>query len=533
MKRLTRTLFILVLAIIFVNCKSRTESPSLSPPQTPEEEIIYLIFPRSFYDSNGDRHGDLKGIISKLDYIQSLGVTSIMMTPLSPSAYYHNYFVDDFKGIDPEYGTLQDYLDLVAAIHKRGMKFYMDTEWQYVTENHPWFKETLGHPESPFTNYLFYHDTLNRDPESILFNIKHLQSYNGDSLLCTMINLKHPDVKHYMQQLYAYWIDPNQDGHFDDGVDGFRIDHMMNDMDHKGLLTNLFEEYWAPLFAHLKTINPRIKIIAEQADWSDAGLTYFTKAGVDIVYAFGLTFDLLDQHKFEHRLDTLLKVVPENKFQLLFLDNHDLDRFASRVQGDQLAMRTAAALLYLGKGIPYIYYGQELGMKGAMIHGKNDGNDIPRREAFEWNADINHEGMTLWYKDSGPWWDSTYLRSNDGISVEEQDKDPHSLLNFYRRLLITRRSHEGLSIGNEAIINNDNSSVLTFSRWYEQSKFLLAFNYSLDSTAVRIPLDSLPFPAVPKGYKIVLSDMGSHVNVEGGVINFYLKPEGFLVVKMN
>ena len=526
-------LLFIFLVIQFVACKPVTDSTVLLPPQTPEEEIFYLIMPRSFYDSNGDRIGDLKGVIEKLDYIQSLGVTSIIMTPLSPSAYYHNYFVDDFKGIDPEYGTLQDYLDMIVAIHKRGMKFYMDTEWQYVTENHTWFKESYGHPESRYTKYLFYQDSLNLDPASIIFNIKYLQSYNGDSLLCTSINLKHPEVKQYMQDLYAYWMDPNQDGNFDDGVDGFRIDHMMDDLDNKGLLTNLFEEFWSPLFIQLKSINPKIKVVAEQADWSDPGLSYFTKAGIDIVYAFGLTFTIRDKPKFEQILDTLLRVVPENKYQLLFLDNHDLDRYASTVYGDRDAMRKDATLLYLSKGIPYIYYGQELGMKGAaVIHGKNDGNDILRREAFEWNADMNHEGMALWYKDSGPWWDSTYLRSNDGLSVEEEEKDPNSLLHFYRQLLMARRTNPGLSIGEEAIIKNDNPAVLTYCRWHKDSKFLLAFNYSKDSVNIKIPLSSLPFSMTKEGNEVFQSDKVSHADRTGETLDLSLKPEGYLVVKM-
>jgi glycosidase len=170
------------------------------------------------------------------------------MTPISSSAYYHNYFVDDFKGIDPEYGTLQDYLDLVAAISQRGMKFYMDTEWQYVTINHPGLKNPMAIPNPAITKYLFYHDSLNLDPDLFCLILNSLQSYTGDSLLTTMINLKHPEVKTYMTDLYTYWMDPNQDGNFDDGVDGFRIDHMMDDLDNKGLLTNLFDEFWAPLF---------------------------------------------------------------------------------------------------------------------------------------------------------------------------------------------------------------------------------------------------------------------------------------------
>lgn len=100
---------------------------------TGQEEIIYHIFQRSFYDSNGDLHGDLNGVRLKLDYLQKLGVSAVLFTPLYESVFYHNYFSSDFKKIDPKYGTLKDYLALVEELHRRGMKFYMDMETQYVT----------------------------------------------------------------------------------------------------------------------------------------------------------------------------------------------------------------------------------------------------------------------------------------------------------------------------------------------------------------------------------------------------------------
>ncbi len=514
-------------------CKPSNEKTTLTPPRSPEEEIFYLIFPRSFYDSNGDRIGDLRGVIEKLDYIQSLGVTSIIMTPLSPSVYYHNYFVNDFEGIDPEFGTLQDYLDMIAAIHKRGMKFYMDTEWQYATKNQLWFRESYGHPESKYTKYLFYHDSLNLDPESIMYNLKTIPAYDGKGVETTLVNLKNEEVKKYMENLYAFWMDPNHDGKFDDGVDGFRIDHMMDDLDHKGLLTNLFEEYWHPLITKLKSINPKLLVIAEQADWQDPGLSYFTKAGVDIVYGFGYTFHIGDNQKFGNLTDTLLKIMPPDKYLLTFLDNHDLDRYASMVRSDPNVMRRAATMLYLSKGIPYIYYGQELGMKGAaIIHGKDDGNDILRREAMEWNADMDQKGMALWYKDSGPWWDSTFLRTNDGISVEEEDKDSTSLLNFYRNLLIMRRSNPGLAVGEEAVLKNNNASVFSYCRWKGDSKFLLAFNFTMDSTGLRVLPNSLPFKASGQGNEVMSSGRGSHLEESGDALDITLGPKGYIVLKM-
>ena len=129
------------LMLIFSGISTNAQINASMPDQQPE--IIYHLFQRSFYDSNGDLQGDLNGIISKLDYLQDLGVTSILLLPLYKSVYYHNYFADDFEKIDAEYGSMEDFLHLVKAVHQRGMKIYLDMETQYVTEDHIWWKDFL------------------------------------------------------------------------------------------------------------------------------------------------------------------------------------------------------------------------------------------------------------------------------------------------------------------------------------------------------------------------------------------------------
>src|SRR3569623_1761339 len=126
-------LLLCLLASINVTAQKKKKTEPAEPAPV-KDEIIYHIFQRSFYDSNGDKHGDLEGIRQKLDYLQNLGVTAVLLTPLYDSPFYHNYFANDFKAIDPKYGTLQDYLALIKDLHKRGMKFYMDMETQYVTQ---------------------------------------------------------------------------------------------------------------------------------------------------------------------------------------------------------------------------------------------------------------------------------------------------------------------------------------------------------------------------------------------------------------
>src|SRR3546814_6742062 len=119
-------------------------------------------------DSNGDGDGDLQGITDSLDYLKRLGVTSILLTPLYPSEFYHNYFADDFEGIDPEFGTMADYRHMVAEIHKRGMKIYLDQEIQYVAYGHPWYSSTLGKPGAPYSDFLIRSEEHTSELQSLM-----------------------------------------------------------------------------------------------------------------------------------------------------------------------------------------------------------------------------------------------------------------------------------------------------------------------------------------------------------------------------
>ncbi len=112
-----------------------------------QDEVIYHVMQRSFYDSSGDRHGDLKGITGKLDYLEELGVTAILFTPLYKSDFYHNYFPVDYEKIDPRYGSMDDYFEFIEAVHDRGMKFIMDMETQYVQNGNLWFEDSYMNPE--------------------------------------------------------------------------------------------------------------------------------------------------------------------------------------------------------------------------------------------------------------------------------------------------------------------------------------------------------------------------------------------------
>lgn len=455
---------------------------SAKPNPANNNEIIYHIFQRSFYDSNGDYHGDLNGIRQKLDYLQELGVTSILLTPLYESVFYHNYFAIDFEKIDPKYGTLADYLKLIKEMHRRGMKFYMDMETQYVTEDSRWWKGAFGNPKSPYSDYILWDDKDNQKPSTIVYNLTGLKGYDGITRKITTANLNSDASKAYNLKLFGYWIDPNGDGKFDDGVDGFRLDHMMDNLDNKGRLPHLFDTFWNPMLIQLRAINPKIKIVAEQANWFSLGTEYLERGGVDRVFGLRLCFAIrsFDKKLLLANADSTLAMLPPGKQQVVFIENHDVPRFSYAVKGDLAKLKVGCAFNLLMGGIPSIYYGQELGMTGTSANfGATDANEIPDREAFEWCKSDTGKGMALWYKQAGPWKDQfNNDKPDDGISLEEERLDPNSLWHYYKQMIAIRKANPAFVNGSYKTIDNNNDHVFTFMRKDAGQTILVAINLS-------------------------------------------------------
>lgn len=458
-----------------------------------QQEVIYHIFQRSFFDSNADGYGDLKGIEQKLNYLQDLGVSSILLTPLYQSEFYHNYFATDFEKIDEEYGTFQEYIELVKEVHRRGMKIYQDVEMQYVTAEHLWFMDSYKNPNSRFDRYIYYLDDENATPWWF-YNIKEFTTYNNLKQRIAVVNMNNPAVRDYTFNILNFWTDPNKDGKFDDGVDGFRIDHMMDDLDNQKRLPDLFKNFWTPILSKLKQSNPSLTIIAEQANWFSLGHEYFHEAMVDRVFAFGLSWaiETFNKEKLIAAADSILTRNPPGKDQIIFIENHDTRRIAS-VKGMSMGkLKVAATLNLLLGGVPLIYYGQEIGMKGKQMKGATDGNDIPIREAFDWYRTMEGKGVALWYRNSGPWWDLTNMKQNDGISVEEQRSDKNSLWNHYKKIIAVRNSNEALANGKYRTVMNQNSQVFTFSRLSEKQQIVVVVNLSSEPqrAILTFPLES-------------------------------------------
>lgn len=483
--------FLWALCSVVATTSSIASTQILAAP-TVGSEIFYQVFVRSFRDSNRDRIGDLDGLRNGLDYIRGLGVTSILLTPVQPSPFYHNYFATDFDDIASEYGGQRAWLAFVRAAHQRGLKIYMDVEFQYVAGGHPWLEGGWHHPDSPYRHWLLWdaaegHNAAEADPLASPFGL-FAGAADGSRHAIAYVDLRQSDTRRYFQEYLLHWADPQGDGSGREGVDGYRIDHMMDDLDHQHVLTDLLATFWAPLMSAVKARRPSLRFLGEQADWG-FGTDCLTAGTADSVFAFPLREALvtLDKSAILRAIEATEAATPKDKRQVLFLENHDTDRMMSMAGANSAKARAAAALLLMLKGDPSVYYGQELGMRGQKGPAEDtDAPDIPRREAFRWRADLEAEGSAIWYHDVDRVWSLRANRSNDGVSVQEEDSDPSSLLAWYRRLIHLRRGRSAIMRGSQTFPCARQSPVLCLLRTAGAERVLLLVNLS-DAPATAEP----------------------------------------------
>jgi glycosidase len=228
-------------------------------------------------------------------------------------------------------------------------------------------------------------------------------------------------------------------------------------------------------------------MIAEQWDWGD-GADFLRRGGVDAAFAFPLTAAIrsFDKAKILAGIDQLEKAIPPGKHELVFVENHDMQRIASDPGMTPEKLRTAATLAMLLKGTPLIYYGQELGMRGKPRPEYNsDEKDIGDREAFEWSARTEAAGQANWYKGPKTYWTERFAKDNDGISVAEEDRDPSSLLNHYRRLLKIRAEHPALRSGAQRVLDTS-ANILAIERSGAGERLLIVANLSSATADYRV-----------------------------------------------
>lgn len=427
--------------------------------------VYYQIFVRSFADGDGDGLGDLRGIIDRLDYLEDLGVSGIWLTPIHPSPSYHKYDVVDFYAIDEEIGTMADFQELITKAHKRGIRVILDLVLHHTSSLHPWFLAASFDPDSPYRDYYIWADSDTNLARSGPWAQRvwhpgasgHYFGLFWEGM--PDLNYANPQVREEAKAIAEFWLEQ--------GVDGFRLDAAMHLYAHAE--EDLALEWWVELREHLLTIKPDVYLVAEVWDSWNVVAPYY--AGFDSCFNFDLANLIIlsvrsgsdfGLARVAERFINRYKEYSEWAIDAPFLTNHDQDRVMSLLDDIDQAKMAASVYLTL-PGNPFVYYGEEIGMKGSGV-------DENKREPFKW-YEVTGPGQTSWRLEefnTGAW----------QPSLEKQEQDPDSLWHHYRNLIHLREGNLTLKVGTITPLDTGNKQVVGFRREWQEEGVLVFHNLS-------------------------------------------------------
>lgn len=453
----------------------------------------YEVFVYSFFDSDGDGIGDLQGLIEKLDYINDgdpttnddLGCNGIWMMPIMPSPSYHKYDVIDYYQIDPQYGTIEDFKELVAECDKRGIRVMIDLVMNHSSSEHEWFQTAYNYmknlpagaepdlEECPYVDYYFF----SKEQKSGYAPVEGTDWYYEGQFWSGMpdINLGNEAVRAEFEKVVDYWLEL--------GVTGFRLDaakeFYSNEHNKNVEVLTWFNDM-------VMSKNEDVFIVAEV--WTDMN-TYssYYKSGISCFdFDFGNNSGIITQvvnkagiataKTYANRILAAQEAFAANNPDYIdapFYTNHDTGRSAGFYATDdaESKVKMAQALNLLMSGSAYIYYGEELGMKGA-------GRDENKRAPMYWTKDADAEGMC-----DGPVDMEDFEMKYD--SLAEQSKDGNSIYNFVKQTILLRNQFQALSHGvaskEEALMSEH---ICALKKTYGEEEVLVVFNISNNSVSI-------------------------------------------------
>jgi alpha-amylase len=443
---------------------------------------VYEVWPRSFKDSDGDGNGDFDGMTSKLDYLQSLGVNAVWLTPVFEAPSYHGYDFQDFYAVERDYGTMAEFERFIAEAHKRDIKVILDLVLNHISDQHDWFLKS-ARKEPGYEDFFVWRDQRpagwgqawsdQPNPEAVWHWNETRKAYYYAAFGGSQpdVNLRNPEVVAELDALAAFWLKK--------GVDGFRLDAVRYAIEDGPLSqqadTQATIDYWTHFSQRVKAINPDALLVGEAWAALETGGRYRNGGkGLDAAFDFDFgniviaalnpqtmrradfgTLSDTDTGKKRESLWVNLQqraaAAPSGYFSP-FLTNHDQNRLMHSLEGDTAKARIAASLLLTSPGTAYLYYGEEIGMSQH-----NTGEDRYRRAPMQWsedaNAGFNASGRNWidlpapqgYRGDQGAWWAQYWNpQRGTGRSVAAQQADPASLFNHYKRLLAARRNNSAL-----------------------------------------------------------------------------------------
>lgn len=443
----------------------------------------YEIFVYSFYDSDNDGIGDLNGVTQKLDYIQEMGFNGIWLMPIHPSPTYHKYDVKDYYAIDEQYGTLEDFDNLVAEAHKRGINVIIDLVINHTSSEHPYFKEACdyirknGEPGGEYGEY--YNFLTGQQNNSAYSSVTGTNYYYEANFWSGMpdLNLDSEKVRAEIVDVMDYWLTEHN-------VDGFRLDAVTSY--YKGYVDKNVE-FLSWLNTEAKNIKSDCYIVGEAWENNDYLINRYYESGVDSFFLFtgaqadGQIASLVKQQsgkKIGEWMMTLQSTYT-NGILAPFLGNHDTMRPGSFMPGiDNVKM--AAGVLSMMNGSTFVYYGEEIG----MISKGGNSSDPAKRIAMKWQAKTIYEGCCYLPPENTKVDSSSYYYP----SVEEQLEDPDSILNYYKTAMQLRNRFPSIARGEIENLHDGTNNYLTILRkTYKDESIIIVMN--LDSFGQTVTLN--------------------------------------------
>ncbi len=458
-----RKIFFLFLVGMMMGCQTVKTQQKIS---NENGSVYYEIFVGSFYDSNQDGIGDLQGIIHQLPYLESLGIKGVWLTPIHPSPTYHKYDVMDYRDIDPQFGSMSDFDQLVSEAKEKNIDLLLDLVINHTSDQHPWFIEAKKNQlngtcdqEDSKCDYYNFTETKQNHSEKIQDNLYYEASFTGNM---PDLNLDNPKVRDEIYSIVKFWMEK--------GIKGFRLDASL----HYYGSTGPNVEFLSWLNDKVKQLNPDSFVVAEV--WTDEVMIQnhyesqldsffnFTASSTDgkIVKAIrNQNGASLARWMMDYNQE--IKAINPTAIDTVFLSNHDQGRSGAYFGNDIEKTKLMASILLLSSGRPFIYYGEEIGMFGS-------GDDPNKRLPMVWGED---EGMCQ----NPP---GVNYNSKFSSSVKDQSQKEGSLLEHYRQVISIRNQYPVFEWGKNDAIDLSNEALYAMVHQEEGLQVLVVHNLSSD-----------------------------------------------------
>ena len=569
-----KLLLVLPVLLAFAACNEPSQTVAMSDGNEPawwKEAVIYQIYPRSFKDTDGDGVGDLKGIIEKLDYIQSLGVNMVWLNPIYKSPNDDNgYDISDYRDIMDEFGAMEDFDAMIEGMHQRGIKFVMDVVVNHSSDEHEWFKQSRSSRDNPYRDYYHWWPAEKGKPN-------YRWSYfdeNGDAWMYDSttnayylhyfsrkqpdLNWENPKVRQEVYDIMKFWAEK--------GVDGFRLDafqFVSKDTTFPPLpegyekdVRNVIKHYgMGPrLHEYLEEMNREVLskydvfAVSEgagstfqdahdlvDADRNELQMAYHFE-GVDLRSRLD-GYELSDFKDLYTRWDSAFA---EKGWLSIFLANHDQPRMVNKFGNDAPEFRAASSkmlntFILSMRGTPYCYYGDELGMTNIGFDSIEQYQDIAAINGYKkvvsegGDVDLFLKRLKFFSRDNGrtpmQWDDSANAGFTDGtpwlpvnpnygtLNVAAQEGDPNSCLNYFRKMVKLRRENPVLVYGAYETLFREHPQVYAYTRTLGEEKMLVLLNFSAEAAELELPADLTTGEILIDNYETVSAE-GAKVSLQ-------------------